>query len=420
MHAVLATIGTDGDVFPFLALGSALLQRGHQVTLLASSGYESLARERGFDFQSLVTQSELTEWFAHPDFWHPTKCAIVGAQWGTKYIERQYHLIKPFAEDRDVVFVVSPAIFAARFVQEQFGTPLVTIILQPWVIHSSIEPPVIPVISLPRGLPRFIGDAYWWLVDMIGDRLVGREVNRVRQRIGLPPIRKLFRWWMSPQRIIGLFPDWYGPPQRDWPPQIRLTGFPIDDGRRGQELSEELRRFCVDGQPPIAFTFGTEMQAAAKLFAASVEACRMLGRRGLLITKYRDQLPTTLPADIRRVEYAPFALLLPLCGAAVHHGGIGTTARCLQAGVPQLITPFAFDQPDNAARVERLGVGRGLSRRNWTGRGMATALEQLLSVDAKNRCQMTVEQFQTDGLIRAAVELETFATSTLRERRNVE
>lgn len=408
MHAVLATFGTDGDVFPYLALATALRSRGHRVTLLTSSGYERFAQERGLEFGSLASQGELTEWFAHPHFWHPTRSALVAAQWGTRHIEQQYNIVRPFADDKDAVFIASPAVFAARLVHEQFQRPLATVILQPWVIASSIEPPLLPVIPLPPRLPMFIGNTFWRLVDFVGDWLIGVPLNKVRRKLGMKPIRQVLRWWNSPQRIIGLFPDWYGPPQRDWLPQIRLTGFVTDDGRVHAQLSDDLRQFCTES-PPLVFTFGTEMQAAAQLFAAAVEACRLLNRRGLLLTKYHHQLPQALPESVHHVEYAPFAQLFPHCGAVIHHGGIGTTARCLQAGVPQLITPFAFDQPDNGMRVRRLGVGDVLPRRRWNGRQMAAVLEPLLQPEVKERCQSFRAKASIDGTALAVDEVERFA-----------
>src|SRR5262249_55447358 len=134
------------------------------------------------------------------------------------------------------------------------------------------------------------------------------------------------------------------------------------------ELPEDVRRFCGDGSPPIAFTLGTGMRHAAGFFRTAVAACEALGARGLLLTKYPDVIPTGLPSRVRHCAVAPFRQLPPLCGAVVHHGGIGTTAAALEAGCPQLVLPLAWDQPDNAARVTRLGVGLTLgSRRRGSG-----------------------------------------------------
>src|SRR5947209_11251198 len=121
------------------------------------------------------------------------------------------------------------------------------------------------------------------------------------------------------------------------------------------------------------------MMHARDELAASAEACRLLGRRGLLVTKHPAQLPPTLPPGVIHVDYAPFSELLPRCAALVHHGGIGTTAQALAAGVPQLIVPFAHDQHDNAARVKRLGCGAELASRRYRPTAVAGKVGFLLS-----------------------------------------
>ena len=162
-----------------------------------------------------------------------------------------------------------------------------------------------------------------------------------------------------------MFPGGFGPPQPDWPPQTKLTGFPLYDGQPGGGLPPEILHFCLAGDPPIAFTFGTGMMHAADTFRKAVEVCRLLGKRGILLTRYERQLPAPLPTSMRTFEFAPFLALFPLCAAVVHHGGIGTVAKALSTGTPQLILPMAFDQPDNAARVKSLGAGESLKSGRW-------------------------------------------------------
>ena len=124
-----------------------------------------------------------------------------------------------------------------------------------------------------------------------------------------------------------------------------------------QRLAAELEDFLAAGDAPIAFTAGTGHRHANGYFANALTALRALGRRGLLLTTFGDQLPSPLPSDVRWQPHAPFDLLLPRVALLVHHGGIGTTAEALRAGVPQLILPFAFDQFDNGRRVQNLNAG---------------------------------------------------------------
>jgi UDP:flavonoid glycosyltransferase YjiC (YdhE family) len=209
--------------------------------------------------------------------------------------------------------------------------------------------------------------------------MLAPAINALRSELGLPPASSILgTWWNSPDRVIGLFPDWFAAPQSDWPEQARLTGFPRYDEADTRDVDPDLDAFLDAGPPPIAFTPGTAMHHGSAFFAASVEACRRLNRRGLLLSQHAGHLPPSLPPTVRHVPYAPFSRLLPRCAAIVHHGGIGTTAQALAAGIPQVVTPFAHDQFDNAERVRRLGVGRSVKASRYTARSATRALAGLL------------------------------------------
>ena len=412
MHALLASVGTDGDVFPYFGLGARLRARGHRVTLATHEPYRAAAAEHGFAFLPLVSEGETRDFLSNPDIWHPLRGPRFLARWGAGMIGRQYAILAEAAGDRDAVLVASPGVVAARLVQEKLSRPLASIVLQPWMIPSVFAPPVMPAgLTLPRWAPRPLGRLYFRLLDAVGDALVGRSLNALRASLGMAPVRRLFQWWLSPQCVVGLFPNWYGPPQTDWPPQMRLAGFPLYDGRPRGGLSPELLEFCRAGAPPIAFTFGTGMMHGAPLFRAALSACRSLGARGLFLTKHARQAPPSLPPFVRHCEFAPFQELFPLCGAVVHHGGIGTTAQALAAGTPQLILPLAFDQMDNAVRVKRLGVGDWLDHRRRNGFHIAKALGRLRAPGPLERCRTRAMQFSDqDGLEIAAGWIEELAS----------
>src|SRR5262249_32355180 len=151
-----------------------------------------------------------------------------------------------------------------------------------------------------------------------------------------------------------LFPEWFGPPQPDWPPNVTMTSFPLFDERGLAELPTDVETFLAAGTPPIVFTPGSAMKQGRAFFTTAVEACVRLGRRGVLLTRFGEQVPPSWPEGIRHFEYVPFSQVFPRAAAVVHHGGIGTTSQCLAAGVPQLIMHMAHDQPDNAARILKL------------------------------------------------------------------
>jgi UDP:flavonoid glycosyltransferase YjiC (YdhE family) len=410
MHVILATMGTDGDVFPHIGLGAALHARGHRVTLAAPETYRARAQALGIEFCSLVTVVEQDRMLADPDLWHPFRSGWMMARWGGPMIARQYEALAALASQPDSVLVANPGVLAARLVQDKLGVPTASLLLQPGILPSSTAPPEMPGgVTIPAWLPHPLRGLYWLAVDAAAYALLAPSLNRVRAGLGLSPVRRVFRWWLSPDMVIGLFPGWYAAPQPDWPPQLRLAGFSRFDGARA-ELPEDVRMFCEEGPPPIAFTLGTGMTHAADFFRTAVAACDALGARGLLLTKYPDVIPTRLPPRVRHVAFAPFRQLLPLCGAVVHHGGVGTTAAALESACPQLVLPLAWDQPDNAARVAGLGAGLALGSRRRSSKHMSHALARLMTLEVGDRCRAIASRAGGEnGLELAATWVEELA-----------
>ncbi|HEX4612137.1 MAG TPA: glycosyltransferase [Urbifossiella sp.] len=411
MHIVLTSLGTDGDVFPHIGLGAVLRARGHRVTLAAPEPYRAAAACYGLGFEPIVTADETRRMLADPDMWHPLRSGLIMARWGAPLVPRQYETLARLVREEPTVLVAGPGALAARLVQERVGCPTASLLLQPGLLPSVTAPPEMPGgLMPPRCLPPALRRLYWWGVDAAGYFLIARDLNRVRAGLGLPPVRRVFRWWLSPDRVIGLFPGWYAAPQRDWPPQIRLAGFGRFDGDPGP-VPADVVEFCRAGPPPVVFTLGTGMAHAAGFFRTAVAACESLGARGLLLTKYPDLVPADLPGSVRHCRFAPFRRLLPRCAAVVHHGGIGTTAAALEAGCPQVVVPLAWDQPDNAARVEALGVGCSLGPRQRTRGALARALARVTAADIRDNARaVAATAGQADGLEVAAGWVEELAT----------
>lgn len=408
MHVVLVSVGTDGDIFPYVGLGVELQRRGHTATLLASEHYRPLAKQHGLGFHALLSTEENKALFEHPDFWNPWKTAQLCARWGLQFIRRQYEVLAKLATP-ETVFVANPGVFAVSLVHETHSRPWVSLVLQPGTIPSSIAPPIMPNFEFLARAPRPVWKAFWLGLDTMGHFLVGRELNRIRAELGLKPMRRIFQNWLSKQLTIGMFPDWYGPPQSDWPPQLKLAGFPMFEGGPDQDLPGDVQEFLRAGAPPVAFTFGTGMAHSATFFQATLEACELLGTRGIFLTKYRDQLPSALPSSLMHCPFAPFQKLFPRCAAILHHGGIGTVAKAMAAGVPQLIHPFCFDQPDNGVRVKKLGAGDSLPMKRVSGRRIAEALKPLLTDQARTKSRSLMKHFAGNSLSMAADFVETMA-----------
>ena len=404
-HVVLASIGTHGDVFPFVALGRALRARGNRVTLAVNERYRPLAVESDLEFAALVSEKETQEFLSDPDLWHPVKCGLMGARWSNRCLLRQYERMAELASGEDCLIAASPGVMAARLVQEKFSRPLASIYYTPWMIPSCTAPPAMTSgFTLPRGLPRPAGRLYWRTIDLVGSLLMGRQLNRLRRSLGLRPVRRIFQWWISPDLAIGMFPEWFARPQPDWPSQMQVTGFPMFHGTHPHHLDPRAVDFCQAGEPPIVFTFGTGMMHATEMFEQAVETCRLIDARGILLTGHRQQLPATLPASMCHFEFLPLGQLLPNCAAIVHHGGIGTVAWALATGTPQLIIPHAWDQLDNAQRVVQLGVGKMLKRRGVTAARTANILSRLMNHQTRTRCSQIADRFGGEEAVRLAAQ----------------
>ncbi len=398
MKVLLTPIGSHGDVHPFVGVGVELARRGHDVTVIANPLYEAMIGRSKLNFVPLGTAEEFRAAIENPLVWHPVKGFQLLLGFTLQAMRPLYELIVQHHVPGQTVVVHSPLGLGGRLAHEKLGVPLVTVHLAPSALRSALCPVVMPHIRLPRWTPAFVHRLVFWL----GDRYVVSPVldgplNEFRAELGLHPIaRPLAEWWNSPQRILGLFPDWFGAPAPDWPAQTRLCGFPMFDERGAAELPAELEAFLQAGDAPILFTPGSAMQHGQAFFQAAMEACRVLSRRALFLTMYPGQLPANLPATIRHFSYIPFSQVFPQAAAVVHHGGIGTTAQGLAAGVPQLIMPMGFDQPDNADRLVRLGVGDALPVRYFTGSKLVGKLHKLLQPEVRRRCAEVASRFASE------------------------
>jgi UDP:flavonoid glycosyltransferase YjiC (YdhE family) len=239
------------------------------------------------------------------------------------------------------------------------------------------------------------------------DPRLAPAVNAFRAGLGLPAVSRLLdRWLHSPELVIGLFPDWFAAPQPDWPPNVHLTGFPLYDERDSRDPQPELNRFLDAGEPPVVFTGGSAMAHDAEFFRVSAEVCRVSGRRGLLLTQFPEQVPARLPETVRHFHYVPFSEVLPRAAAFVHHGGIGTIAQGIAAGVPQLVVPLAHDQPDNAVRVRGLGFGDMLRPRQYQVKTVLQRLESMLgSAAIRENCRRRSRDLSAGSTLERTCEL---------------
>lgn len=401
----MTPVGSAGDVHPFIGIGRALVARGHDVVLITSGPFRDTAERAGLRFVETLTREEYDRMSAHSDLWDRRRGLKYVLREVGRFLPRAYELIAGEYEPGKTMIVGHTLGFAARTFEDLHRAPAVTIQLAPSAIRTVYATAAYhPGYDLAR-LPVPLKRAMWWMLDRaLIDPNIAPALNRWRRELGLPPVASVFGAWMnSPQGVVALFPEWFGPRQPDWPPNLHLTGFPRYDASDQHEIGADLRAWLDAVDRPIVFTPGSAHRDARPFFEAAVAAARILDRRALLLTRYSEQIPAALPDNVRYETYVPFSLLLPRSAALVHHGGIGTCAQGLGAGIPQLTMPLGFDQPDNTARLARLGVARWIMPRDFTGPRVAQALDRLLTDAAvAQACRVYADRIAASDPIRAA------------------
>ncbi len=407
MHFTISPFGSAGDVFPFLGLALKLRDRGHDISFVTSGYFEESVRRHGLEYIELGTKEEFLEAVNHPDLWSQTRGFMHIFHGLAAVFRRHYEILQRQYHAHNTVAVSSILGFGGRIAQEKLQIPLVSVHLQPAVIFSKIEPPRMGGLRLPRWLRNValrLGER------LVFDRIACPELNRFRAELGLEPMSGLIGWAYSKHKNVCLFPDWFAPPQTDWPQYTETSDFPLWDDRANEPLACEVQSFLDSAGPPIVFTPGSANKFGAGFFKSAVDACLRLGRPGILLTRFPEQIPPSLPSSIRHFDYVPLASLLPHVAAIVHHGGIGTTAQGLATGIPQLVMPLAHDQFDNAVRVQRMGTGDWLHRRQFKAPAVAKKLNRLLDAPSvRLSCQEVSQKLDgRHGLDLAADAIEEF------------
>ncbi len=380
---LLTTTGSLGDLHPFLAIGLGLQARGHIVTIATSELYRAKVEQTGFRFAPMGPHFESFS----PELMRELMHARHGPE---RLIRRILYACTPaaYAEVTEALryadaIVTHPITFAAQIAAEKSGLPWISTVTAPIVFFSKYDPPVLAPMPFLANLRRLGPGVNRFLRGVVRVKTGSwkRPIEEFRVSLGLPPGRDpVFEGQHSPRRILAMFSGVMAEPQADWPPQTRVIGFPFyDQAEHGQRLDPELDRFLDAGPPPVVFTLGSAaVLAAGNFYQDSIAAVKRLGCRAVLLAG-ANTIDGPLPPDTFAIPYAPYSQILPRAACVVHQGGIGTCGQTLVAGRPMLVMPYAFDQFDNAARLQRLGVARTIRRNRYNATSAAPELERLLN-----------------------------------------
>lgn len=415
-HIVIATVGSLGDLFPFPAVGKELRRRGHRVTVATHAIHQLPIEQAGLRFAdaSGMAEPEDRAAFTAKAFHRWRGPRFVVHDIAALDVRASYEKLVPMCADADVL-VTSTLAFAAQIIGEQRGATgalrWLSAVLAPAGFLSAFDPPATGLALLDRFLSSSPQRGRW--VQRIGERITRpwtAPVRAFRAELGLPEVSPqgdpFHRGQHAPEGVLALFSPLLGQPQPDWPPNVGVTGF----ARYVQPSADDtvVDQFLGAGPSPLVFTLGSAaVHAGANFLRESLDAARQLDQRAVLLTgspAMRAQLPRDLPATIHAVDYADHASLFPRASVIIHHGGIGTSSEALRAGRPMLVVPHGFDQPDNAARLQRLGVAEILPAHHYRADRAMPLLDRLLHRSGYPRLGRACAQAMQaeDGAVAAA------------------
>ena len=401
-------LGLVRGLFPYLAIADELRARGHTPVVTSCPYYQGLVEREGFAFRPLRpdVRPDDTTLIQH----------VMDARRGSEVIIRELVVpalrdsfadIAAAAEGADLV-VSHPITFAAPLVAERRGLPWMATVLAPLSFFSLHDFPALPnapqIVRLTRLTP-WAGRALMAMARRITRPWVA-PVVALRAEFGLPPAGDpLYEGQFSPHGNLALFSRAFGEVQPDWPARTTVTGFPFFN--RAIQMPPALTAFLEAGDPPIVFTLGSAaVNTAGTFYQESAAAMAALGGRAVLLVGPQPRnVPAGLAPTVMAVESAPHDQLFPRASIVVHQGGVGTTGQAIRGGRPQLVVPFAHDQPDNAFRVEQLGIGRVVYPKRYQAQRVARELRTLLDGrDYASRADAVGRQVRAEGGAAAAVD----------------
>lgn len=410
---ILSTLGSHGDIHPFIALGKALKMRGYAPVLATTDLYRDVAEREGLAFfavrpgqhevlQSLgLTIEELARKTLADDTY---LIRVIQTSLAASYED-----LLSIVEGADLVLTHRIA-YAAKCAAEKCSVPHVDIALSPMLFFSAHDPPFGGPAPFARN-PSLVGRAWnrslYSLIKTLA-RPYCREALKFRAEIGLPANGDVpFLEDSVACAGFGLFSPLLGAAQPDFPNAAAIVGSTFHDGGETAPLDIELEDFVAAGEPPLVMTLGSFAALdGAEILRGGVEAARRLHRRVVVIAGREDAKNFAHQAgpDVLVRGYAPHSTVFSRAAVVMHHGGVGTAAQALRSGRPQLVIPFFADQPDNAGRIAHLGCARVLPRRNFTARRAETHLRALLerSDYAENAHRIAGGIAMEDGAAEAA------------------
>lgn len=363
MKITILALGSRGDVHPHIALGMGLQDAGYEVRIATHTIFETLVLSSGLAF--LPVRSNPIELHRSQYFQKVCESDNVGIHTILNYYREQkmfmlemFHDVWDACRSTDVILQSLFCYYIGSQIAEKLNVPAISVFVQPMY-----PTPAFPVVYLQRNLGSILNRLSWF-IDEINSWLPYRSmVNKLRKEVlNLPPIPLFINHisqWRKKQKLIifGISPT-VVPKPKDWGDHIHITGYWFLDCTSNWQPTADLVDFLSAGPQPVYIGFGSMTTRKTKETTDKIlRALKRTKQRGLIATGWGGLEGTNLPDYVFQVESVPHDWLFPQMAVVVHHGGAGTTASGLRAGIPSIVVPFALDQPFWGERIASLGVG---------------------------------------------------------------
>lgn len=381
MKIGIQTWGSQGDIFPFIALANGLARAGHEVTL----AYTSIENK---DYAGHAQHFRMIRIF---DAFEDADQLIPNAIRQTSMMKQLKYLVEnAFNPAQTAMFEASCQLCAENEVvighlmchtlsvaAEKSGCPRVSVALTSNAVYSRYTS------VFGKNLGVWLNQLSWLLSDWVGQRLLFKKAAELRRSLGMPVVKSVAKEVILSRdlTLIATSPS-LTPRFSDWDDSICITGF--WSGRYGGDtwqMPDILARFLAAGPAPIYLTFGSMGDLTAKsTLELHLAAARQLGRRCIIQSSLSSESQHLASEHIFITGNLPHHLIFPKCALLVHHGGAGTTQASLLAGIPSVVVEYGFDQKYWGATLHNQGVThKVLSRRDVTPEALAAEIEIVLS-----------------------------------------
>jgi rhamnosyltransferase subunit B len=405
---VVTTFGSTGDLNPFIALGLVLRSRGHDVIFAVEANFQEQLSLLGFPVRLLTgDQEKALAPFRHQIFNNEqplTSLKLLMDHYILPTLPEKVVELREICQQADLLISVAPQ-FAASIVADLLHLPLVSVILTPSTLPSASIAAQPLSIHLPASLQRLSNRFSWFVGGLFLRQIVDKPINNLRRTFHVPPRSNLMWTGNLSQGLTALaVSSAFLSRPGDWPESLKMTGFCFWDRPVDWQFSETLKTFFRGDKPVVAVTAGSVAPEERALFLSyyqtSIESILACGARALVINAPENIAFSEQRDEVLQLPFVPFSEVFPACAAVIHHGGIGTIAQCLRAGVPSLVVPGGVDQPFNAAQVVQRKAGRWIPRKHYTMRRAEHALKALLTTPdyGKRVREIQAQILQEDGV----------------------